>query len=421
MNCNECKLPITSEYELLMCTACTFPYHYKCLNITSATYRELRPDQIKSWHCPSCLNVTIRRRNDASAREQLTSTTLNDSIMSTDELSTENQDSFLGDTPTNFDRNQVLLQQNNGITIEQIRELMKSELTNNNKNIITDLKASIQSEIASALHFFKKEIVDKNHTTLTLQQETFAEQIKCTDTKIQALEIENQQLKYELEHLKSTFSKIEDVKPNDNQKKFVLYGLDEYYGETESSLFPRINHMFSDILSVEINGFIESAKRLGKKGNRRPVVIELISSRMKKYVLDNARCFNNTGYAVSDILDKTALENRRHLRETLISARNNGKFAVIRNNRLFINGSEYKQTVNPQKPTLNQSKEHNTQQTELESNNNKPFKERCSEDKDINKEPSIINSPEAPEGVARLTAAEINQVGSNTNSTFFRN
>lgn len=98
--------------------------------------------------------------------------------------------------------------------------------------------------------------------------------------------------------------------------------------------------MFRELMNININGFIESVKRMGRNGNRRPLMIELISKRMKKYVLENASCFRNTGYAIADILDSVALQNRKKIQEGLRIARKEGKHAVIRNNKLYINGKE---------------------------------------------------------------------------------
>jgi hypothetical protein len=349
MICSGCNTPIASSHELLKCVACTHTYHYQCLNMTSAVFRELQPELIRTWQCPSCSNVTTRRKTEETPVRkhlQTDSNIFNDTAMSTDDLPYDSQDSLLGDT-LRVGRTQEHQLLTTTSIIEQIGNMMEIKLDKNNKNIISELKLLIHSEIDTALHKFKCEVIDKNNTNLQLQQHNLAKQLNELNEKIQTLEKENLLIKSQIKDLLSNSSistKIEVSKNYETQRRFVLYGLEEYYGETDASLYPRINNMFRDILNIEINGFIESIKRLGRKGNCRPLIIELLSNRLKNYILENAYCFKSTRYAVSDVLSREDLEQRRQLRELLINARRTGKYAVIRQNKLFINGKEYTQT-----------------------------------------------------------------------------
>lgn len=63
---------------------------------------------------------------------------------------------------------------------------------------------------------------------------------------------------------------------------------------------------------------------------------------MVKYILQNSRNFKNTGLTVSEVLDDKSLQERKKLREILKEERKNGKHAVIRNNKLYIDYKEYK-------------------------------------------------------------------------------
>lgn len=131
------------------------------------------------------------------------------------------------------------------------------------------------------------------------------------------------------------------VKVLDNTKKIVLYGLNEYYQEAEYDLHGRIINTFHEILDINITGYLEEVKRIGKFRPRqqRPVVIELISKRCTKYILQNAKQFRNTGLAVCEYLDEQSLQTRKKLREGLILARKSGHHAIIRNNSLIVNGN----------------------------------------------------------------------------------
>jgi hypothetical protein len=212
----------------------------------------------------------------------------------------------------------------------------------NNDTIINNIKCLIATEVQTALERLRQDFDHKNKEIVS-QQEVFNNELQRTNLKIKELEKENATIKSQLRDIQTSLTNKQNVnsRGEESQKKFIIYGLDEFYGESESDIIQRIDCMFRDILNININGFIETVKRIGKKGNRRPLIIELISKRMKTYVLDNAFCFKNSGYAVSEVLDTETLKKRKILREHLYKARRDGKHAVLRNNRLFVNGAEF--------------------------------------------------------------------------------
>jgi hypothetical protein len=101
--------------------------------------------------------------------------------------------------------------------------------------------------------------------------------------------------------------------------------------------------MFYELLNIDIERHIDSASRMGRKGTRRrrPVLIELTNKRVTKYILENTYCLRNTGYAISELLGQEALLEKRKQREYLLQARRDGKHAIIRNEKLYINGEEF--------------------------------------------------------------------------------
>lgn len=107
---------------------------------------------------------------------------------------------------------------------------------------------------------------------------------------------------------------------------------------TEEETHDRVIYAIQDILNIDLTCYIEDISRIGMKGFRRPIRIELMSKRIAKYILTNACYFKNL--AVSELLDEQSLRERHLLRAALLSARRKGKHAVIHNNKLQINGKE---------------------------------------------------------------------------------
>lgn len=130
------------------------------------------------------------------------------------------------------------------------------------------------------------------------------------------------------------------IQRNLTAKKIVLFGFPEYYKEPESVLYNRINETFRDILGVDLVGYIEATYRIGKYNDNknRPLVIELLSKRMAKYITENSKYFQGTQISISDFLDENARKTRRYMREEMLKARRKGLHAVIRNNQLYIEG-----------------------------------------------------------------------------------
>lgn len=105
---------------------------------------------------------------------------------------------------------------------------------------------------------------------------------------------------------------LDNVLPRrDNSKLLVLYGLNEYPHESEYELHDRIIRIFHEIINVNLTGYIEDLQRIGRRGWRRPIVIELLSKRMAKYLQNNVNCFKNSGLWLSEYLDEKGLNTRK--------------------------------------------------------------------------------------------------------------
>ncbi|KOB70050.1 putative endonuclease-reverse transcriptase [Operophtera brumata] len=178
--------------------------------------------------------------------------------------------------------------------------------------------------------------VEQRTSTLMNEQKTIKEQIVCIDKKIENIE--------------------EQLYNLNSSKKIVLFGLAEDYYETENYLYDQVSRAFQEIMNININPYIEEIKRIGKRGHNRPLAIELISKRMTKYILENAREFKNTGLSAGIFMDGNKLQERNELRKHLVLARKNGDHAIIRNDKLIINGKEFQNTDTP-KESLNEETE----------------------------------------------------------------
>lgn len=328
---------IVADRQCLKCSLCAKHYDLPCANVSEEQFYHSLIDD-RSWKCQECrnkmpkvnnvndvltnsddANVTLRRKPNIDQRPQFCN---GENDLSVDEIEGNTFANTTYECNLSLTHNIV---DNKPITLNQFSTLLDSKLEKIKNSIILDIKNTIQdtiqSEIKSAIKKVQEDVEQRSHI-LTKSQETLKKQIVTIDTTIGKIE-------EQLNNLVST-------------KKIVLYGLTEDHHETENNLYDRVSQAFQEIMNININPYMEEIKRIGKQGHKRPLEIELISKRMTKYILENARAFKDTGLAVGIYMDGKKLQERNDLRKHLTSARKNGDHAVIRNNRLLINGIEFK-------------------------------------------------------------------------------
>lgn len=377
------------DRRFMQCSICIKNYDLECSNVSEARfYNTMTADHKKKWKCPQCVaqrpKLTIDN-TDTPIRKQASTSNVQPAdtpLDATEEMQSSNvtmrkkpsyhetnssdEDDLLplGNTlrPSDSTSEEKSISANT-INIQQFEELLKRNLKENNDSFLTQVKTIIQTEIEKSLREMKfefKETTDKiknEQTAIELEIKEMSQKIEKLQNKWTTLQEDTETLKKKVQE---KYSKYEYTGNNDNEKTFVLHGIVYNYWETEYDLTEKISNIFHEILNTNISGYIEEISFLGKKGGNRPLKIELISKRMKKYVIGNSDCFKNTGLSVTDYYDTATLKKRWELKQALQTARKNGQHAIIKNNKLIINGRE---TMNI---NTNNKQEHiqNTQQKE---------------------------------------------------------
>lgn len=327
MNCSACKKHV-NIVERIKCCSCKKIYHYLCLNITKKQYESNTQRYDISWQCPECMNITRRPKNDNTPTRSVHSPIANID---------ESYNSEIGDTPTSN------LETTN---MEQLSSLLDKKLGVMQQAIVTQLSNTIEEKILMTFNQFKQDFIH-GYTNLKTTQKSLLSNVEEMGRKIQKLENEKEKLEEKLQKISDSVirnptSYNQKAHECETNKKFVLYGLNEECYEDEHYLNHRIIHIFRDLCDVDLTGYVEDIARMGKKGSRRPVMIELISKKMTSYILKNSINFKNTGLHVQKYLNENGRRERTQMQEILRNARKNGKHAIIRNNKLIIDGKEIK-------------------------------------------------------------------------------
>lgn len=398
MSCAACGNHVYIS-ERITCCSCKINFHNKCLNINDDTFNKHKQDYDFSWLCPTCKLKNRRNRNEATPIENIYSPTVNRNQNETQNTASFSEDytidtvtyrknltqmdtsildktDLLGDTISSettakspytipYDTS---TRTPNELTLQNLREMFDSQLKDNNRTIIQEIQNTVKLEIGKAISTLRAEV---KLETNALSRENLSRkaEIENLTTKIEELSEENRKIKQKINEI---LNKNKNTKTTPqitreiNNKKIVLHGLSEYYGEHENDLYYRIIDIFKDILHVDLFEYIEDTKRIGKYRNTaRPLVIELISKRMTRYIVENGHYFQGTNLSVTEYLDKESRENLKKMREEMFIARKKGLHAVIKNNLLYIEGRQTKMDTETNK----QPKPNDQQETETENNN----------------------------------------------------
>lgn len=335
--CSGCRQTITTR-RFLKCSLCDDLYDIECADVPEKRfYNTMTAEHKARWKCHACIckiartNTTDTPIKSKSNYQRLHQPTDDHNL--TMKVNKDKGDIFPIvhiDPPEDNDlsidgildntvRSQPI-NSNNPATIEQISSLLDAKLNIIKTAIILDIKNTIQTEVNNAMKTFCFD-VENNIESLRNKHLITQDQITAIDRKIEGIQ---QQL-----------SELE------NSKKIVLFGLKEGQHETVNDLYHHVSQAFSDIMGINIYPYIEDIKRIGRRGANRPITIELLSKRMAKYIMENSRKFKNTGLSIDMYLDGDKLHKRNELRKQLQISRKDGQHAVIKNNKLFINGKEY--------------------------------------------------------------------------------
>lgn len=373
--CSGCLQPIPGR-TFLTCSTCNEKYDLDCANVSIQRFRNtMTIEHKKSWICDSCFckkpkkgntNTPLRQQKTTppptkqnlkvNLEEQHNNVTLRGKPIQTVCAGEGSDEDTIcsGDTlpPEN-----CFATSSQNTMITEIENILEKKLEESKKAIIMEMRKTITTEISNTIAILKQEVkqelkeeIKRAVTIVSDEQEKVKQDLLNLNKHIAELKTENKKLQSEIEDIEKkleksntnpaiTKSNTKELMYTDNQKKLVLYGLKSHEWETENELYDRVINVFHEIMNINLEGYIDDLRRMGKKG---PIELTLISKQWTKYLVQNSHYFNSTGLGISEYLDDTAREKRREMIKILIEARKNGHQANIKNNKLIINGTQYK-------------------------------------------------------------------------------
>lgn len=181
MQCCGCKHKI-ERGDRLSCINCKGSYHYQCLNITSADFREKGNHLNSTWQCHVCVNKNRRQRNEF--------TPIRSSAMSCDG-SVDNSKVPLHQTESPGGSNFSAMDKDNvKISFDDFSKLLDSKLKTIEESLTRNIRNSIKEEFNCAIEKLKQEFTQTTDF-LSAEQVDLRNDIKIMNDKIKSLETEN--------------------------------------------------------------------------------------------------------------------------------------------------------------------------------------------------------------------------------------
>jgi hypothetical protein len=160
------------------------------------------------------------------------------------------------------------------------------------------------------------------------------------DQEVSSLKKRCQQLEEEKESLRKGLDRLEGFSRRSN---VVLYNVEEEEGENWSRSEKKVLDIFQRFLKLQFEYYsIERAHRIGGKGsNPRPIVVKFNNYKDKLKVLSRSKYLKGTKIGVAEDYTEEVRKIRVQLKEHLIAARREGRHAVLRFDKLIIEGRSY--------------------------------------------------------------------------------
>lgn len=165
------------------------------------------------------------------------------------------------------------------------------------------------------------------------------------NTKISTLNDKTENNEVQLNNLGATISELKKnqhyIEKQLKKKNLVFYNIVEADTENQIELEGRIIEIIRNIMKLDIlSNEIEDVRRLGRiRNTSRPILVEFSSYKKKLTIISNAKNLKGTDIWVKHDLTRTELEELAKNKKYLHSLKSLGYQAIIKNNKIYINGN----------------------------------------------------------------------------------
>lgn len=340
-NCAGCKQTLPKK-EFISCSKCKLKYDMQCANLTSKEFNQLDPQLKSVWKCPECRSKEPKTDNTNTPVRSTTNVSCsklscNDSIEPSNiTLRKKHSKSSPEATSERY------------ITVETLRDVLKQELANTIKTLVSTQLNNINDQIAGFCDSL---------TFINVQYEELKNLLQEKTTIIDQLKKDNEILKSTVRDLSNRLNTVEMHMRENNVE---INGIPENKSE---NLISTVVQLAQTVKSPLTSDDIQQVTRVAKINNSsdrpRSVIVKLQSPRQRDTLLSAVAQFNkkNTqdklssqhlgiggarrAVYVSEHL--TPLMKALHAATRIKAKELNYRFVWVRNGRIYIRKDEFSQ------------------------------------------------------------------------------
>lgn len=166
--------------------------------------------------------------------------------------------------------------------------------------------------------------------------------------ELNSVKVENEQLKKENEHLKERSAHheriLERMSREIKKRNIIIHGIEDQKEESNLQLKEKVRAMLRDMrIEVEMEKEVVEVRRLGKhqKERPRPIQVEFGKWEKKMEILKGTKNLKGRNIYIEEEYSKETQDIRKQLFKHRDKIRSQGHHAIMRYNKLIINGDEY--------------------------------------------------------------------------------
>lgn len=195
---------------------------------------------------------------------------------------------------------------------------------------------------------------------------------KEIEKKVDTIALSNSNLKTQIKGIEKRLDPLERER---RQRNLLIYGQEEAENESWKDLEKIVLDILQKKMKVDVKPEeLDKVRRVGKaeNGKGRLIIVSFTTIRRKIEVMSQGKQLKGTTIRIQEDFPKEVTQTRKNLYSTMKSFRDQGRSAVLKYDKLYVDGTEWKEQEESggqkRKPSLSPQITDNTRQQKKTKN-----------------------------------------------------